>query len=87
LAIWHTKIMKQPIDLLRIIVLGVLPEFQKTGVDAVMYWEMGNRGIPKGIKYGEASWILEDNEMMNKGLTTTMLGKVYKTYRLYDKKI
>lgn len=86
-AIWHTMIMKKQIDLLRIIVLGVLPEYQKTGVDAVMYWEMGNRGIPKGIKYGEASWILEDNEMMNKGLTTTMLGKVYKTYRLYDKKI
>jgi hypothetical protein len=83
-AIWHLKIKPQKIDLLRIIVLGILPEYQKTGVDAVLYWEMGSRGLPKGIKYGEASWILEDNEMMNKGLTTTMLGKVYKKYRLYD---
>ncbi len=83
-AIWQMFVVKKKIDLLRIIVLGILPEYQKTGVDAVLYWEMGSRGLPKGIKYGEASWILEDNEMMNKGLTTTMLGKVYKTYRLYD---
>lgn len=86
-AIWQMMVVKKPINLLRIIVLGVLPEYQKTGVDAVMYWEMGMRGLPKGITQGEASWILEDNEMMNKGLTTTMLGKVYKTYRLYDKLI
>jgi GNAT superfamily N-acetyltransferase len=84
-GVWHLLTKKSKIDLLRIIVLGVLPEYQKTGVDAVLYWEMGSRGLPKGIKYGEASWILEDNEMMNRGLTTTMLGKVYKTYRLFDK--
>ena len=73
--------------MLRIIVLGVLPEYQKTGVDSVLYWEMGTRGVPKGITQGEASWILEDNEMMKKGLTTTMKGKVYKTYRLYQKSL
>lgn len=86
-GIWHLLTKKKKIDLLRIIVLGILPQYQRTGADAVLYWELGTRGKPKGIKYGEASWILEDNEMMNKGLTTTMLGKVYKTYRLYQKTI
>jgi hypothetical protein len=75
---------KKTINLLRIIVLGVLPEFQKHGVDAVLYQEIGARGLPKGIQYGEASWILEDNEPMKKALTTTMHGKVYKTYRMYQ---
>ncbi|MFY8160423.1 MAG: hypothetical protein ACOVNU_03770 [Candidatus Kapaibacteriota bacterium] len=86
-GLWHLLTKKSKINMLRIIVLGVLPEYQKTGVDSVLYWEMGTRGIPKGITQGEASWILEDNEMMKKGLTTTMKGKVYKTYRLYQKKI
>lgn len=83
-GIWHLLTKKKKINLLRIIVLGILPQYQRTGADAVLYWELGTRGKPKGIEYGEASWILEDNEMMNKGLTTTMLGKVYKTYRLYQ---
>jgi len=84
-GIWNLLTKKSKINMLRIIVLGVLPEYQKTGVDSVLYWEMGTRGVPKGITQGEASWILEDNEMMKKGLTTTMKGKVYKTYRLYEK--
>ena len=83
-ALWHLLTKKKTINLLRIIVLGVLPEYQKHGVDAVLYQEIGARGLPKGIQYGEASWILEDNEPMKKALTTTMHGKVYKTYRMYQ---
>jgi len=86
-AIWHLLTKKKKITLLRIIVLGVLPEYQKTGIDAVMYYEFALRGREKGITHGEASWILEDNEMMNRALTVTMNGKVYKTYRLYEKGI
>lgn len=83
-ALWHLFTKKSSINLLRIIVLGVLPEFQKHGVDAVLYQEIGARGLPKGIQYGEASWILEDNEPMKKALTTTMHGTIYKTYRMYQ---
>jgi hypothetical protein len=86
-AIWHLYTKRKKIDRLRIIVLGVVPEFQKIGIDSVMYYEFHERGIKKGIKTGEASWILEDNEMMNRGLTTVMNGKIYKTYRLYEKTI
>lgn len=83
-ALWHLFTKKSSINLLRIIVLGVLPEYQKHGVDAVLYQEIGARGLPKGIQYGEASWILEDNEPMKKALTTTMHGTIYKTYRMYQ---
>ncbi|MFC2131914.1 hypothetical protein ACFLSQ_10810 [Bacteroidota bacterium] len=86
-AIWHLLTKRKKIKWLRIIVLGVKPEYQKIGVDAVMYYEFLDRGTKKGITNGEASWILEDNDMMNRGLTTTMNGEVYKIYRLYDKEI
>ena len=86
-GVWHLLTKKKKMTIQRIIVLGVLPEFQKTGVDAVMYYESGMRGAELNLRIGEASWILEDNEMMNKGLTTTMLGEVYKKYRIFEKKI
>jgi GNAT superfamily N-acetyltransferase len=77
---------KKKIKWSRIITLGVIPEYQKKGLDAVFYWEIVNRAHNIGIDLGEASWILEDNEMMNRG-AKVMNGEVYKTYRIYDKKI
>ncbi len=86
-ALYHILTKKKKIKFIRIIALGIIPEFQKTGIDAVLYYELGKRGIDLGYEFGEASWVLEDNEMMNKGLTSTMNGKVYKIYRLYEKNL
>ncbi|MDT3740536.1 MAG: hypothetical protein RO257_13675 [Candidatus Kapabacteria bacterium] len=86
-AIWNMLTRKKEITIMRIIVLGILPEFQRTGIDAVIYYESGERSHALGMDIGEASWILEDNEMMNRGLTTTMSGQVYKKYRIYEKNI
>ena len=82
---YHLLTKKKKIQYMRIIILGVLPEFQKTGVDSVLYYEIGKRGGAAGFKFGEASWILEDNTMMNRGLTQTMNGELYKKYKLYEK--
>ncbi len=84
---YHLLTKSKTIDLCRIIVLGVLPEFRNAGIDAAMYMEIGERAKQRGILKGEASWILESNEMMNKGLTSTMHGERYRTYRLYDKSL
>lgn len=86
-AVWCLLTKKKKIDLTRIIVLGVLPEYQSTGVDAVLYYEIGETAYELNMPKGEASWILEDNEMMRRGLETTMKGDVYKTYRIYQKAI
>jgi len=86
-VIWHMLTKKKHINQCRIIALGVVPEFQKTGIDVVLYFELGNRGVANGYPIGEASWILEDNEMMNRGLTTSMNADLYKKYRLYQKEI
>jgi GNAT superfamily N-acetyltransferase len=70
----------------RIITLGIIPEHQKKGLDSVFYWEIVNRAKKLGILLGEASWVLEDNEMMNRG-AQVMNGEVYKKYRVYSLKI
>ncbi|MGQ9819369.1 MAG: hypothetical protein ACUVQ1_05530 [Candidatus Kapaibacteriales bacterium] len=86
-ALYHILTKRKNIKFIRIIALGIMPEFQKTGIDAILYYELGTRAINLGYRFGEASWILEDNEMMNRALNSTMGGKIYKTYRLYQKKI
>jgi GNAT superfamily N-acetyltransferase len=70
----------------RIITLGLIPEYQKRGLDAVFYWEIVHRAEKEGIYYGEASWILEDNAMMNRG-AEVMQGELYKKYRVYEMNI
>jgi GNAT superfamily N-acetyltransferase len=74
---------KKKITWSRIITLGIIPEYQKRGLDSVFYWEIVNRARDLGIMLGEASWILEDNDMMNRG-AVTMKGELYKKYRMYD---
>ncbi len=78
---------KKKIDLVRIIILGTKPEYQKTGIDTLLYYSIGENARKIGITKGEASWVLEDNEMMNRALTQTMHAELYKTYRIYDKNI
>lgn len=80
----YTK--KKKITWARVIALGVIPEYQKKGIDGALYYECLERAAKHGIMQGEASWILEDNIMMNRG-AETMNGKVYKKYRIYQKSI
>ncbi len=77
---------KKKIKWCRILTLGLISDFQKKGLDAVFYWEIVNRAHQNGIDLGEASWILEDNDMMNRG-ADAMNGELYKKYRIYEKKI
>jgi GNAT superfamily N-acetyltransferase len=83
--LWHAKIRKK-IDGVRIITMGVVPEFQKRGIDTVFYVETFNVGVRRGYSWAEMSWVLEDNTLMNRVLE--LLGaKLYKKYRIYETKI
>lgn len=80
--LWHAKIKKE-VNSMRIITMGVKHEYQKRGIDTLFYLETFNRAVEKGYKWGELSWILEDNLMMTRA--AEMLGaKSYKTYRIYE---
>ncbi|MGB5528891.1 MAG: hypothetical protein WBQ32_02890 [Ignavibacteriaceae bacterium] len=74
---------KKKIKWARILTLGIIPEFQKKGLDTIFYWEIVNRAAKIGIRLGEASWVLEDNEMMNRGLEL-MNAERYKRYRIWE---
>jgi GNAT superfamily N-acetyltransferase len=82
--LWALKTRK--IRRARILLLGVLPEYRGKGVDAMLYHWIWTKSGERGIYWGEAGWILEDNPAMNAGLEK-MTFKVYKTYRLYDRPI
>jgi len=77
---------KKKIKCLRIVILGVLPEYQKKGLDAIMYHEIMERGMKKGMTWAEASYIVEDNLPMFKPLMN-IGGEIYKTYMVMEKNI
>jgi GNAT superfamily N-acetyltransferase len=83
--LWHWKVRKRA-EWIRVIALGVLPEFRARGVDALIYLETAKRAASKGYHWAEGSWILENNEMMNRSIRM-LGGEVYKTYRMYEKKL
>ncbi|MBW2038009.1 MAG: N-acetyltransferase [Deltaproteobacteria bacterium] len=71
------------IDEIRVLILGVKPEYQKRGIEALLYLEIFRRGQAKGYKRGEMSWVLEDNYLMQRGIEA-LGGRRYKTYRIYQ---
>jgi GNAT superfamily N-acetyltransferase len=79
---WHWKVRRQ-LDWMRVFALGVLPEYRGMGVDALMYLETAKAAFKKGYKWAEMSWILENNDMMNRAIQM-LGGRIYKTYRMYE---
>lgn len=77
---------KKKINNLRVIIMGVKPEFQKKGIDSVFYLETIKNGNKNGYRGAEISWVLEDNMPMR--MTAEKLGAhIYKTYRIYKKSL
>jgi len=79
---WHTKI-RNKIDSLRFITFGVIPEFQKRAVDSMMYIHSYKKGVEKGYRSAEISWVLETNDLMCRA--AEQMGAVYyKKYRIME---
>lgn len=74
------------VNYVRVLALGVLPEYRKAGIEAVFYSEIIEKAAAKKLRGGEASWILENNELMNNGLKK-LNAQPYKKYRLFEKAI
>jgi GNAT superfamily N-acetyltransferase len=69
---------------LRVLLLGVLPEWQGRGIDALLYRRVWDAARAKGFDWAEAGWVLEDNHAMINGLQR-MGFRRYKTYRIYER--
>ncbi len=77
--LWH----RRTIDGLRMMAMGVMPGYRQMGVDTYLCHETIARGLAKGYRRLEMSWILASNEPMN--LVLRKIGaEVSKTYELYD---
>lgn len=81
---WHYLNRKRIVDRVRVGFLGVKPEHQHTGVAAALYVEHFETAARTPLKKGEAGWILETNEAMNRGLEA-MGGRIVKRYRVYER--
>lgn len=76
--LWH----RRKIDRVRVLTLGLKPEYQRKGIDALFYLTIYQNGLEAGMHRAEAGWILEDNWGMRRGLER-LGGYVHKTYRVY----
>ncbi|MBN1272165.1 MAG: GNAT family N-acetyltransferase [Candidatus Aminicenantes bacterium] len=77
---------KNKIKGMRAVVFGILKEYRNTGVSYLLYSELNKRGIERGYQWCETSWQLEDNDAVNR-FTESIGGKLYKKYRIFEKKI
>jgi GNAT superfamily N-acetyltransferase len=77
---------KRKIDYARTILMGVVPEHRKIGVDVALVYKMMQGAFAKGVTAGECSWILADNEAMNRILESYGADR-YKTYRVFEKAV
>jgi GNAT superfamily N-acetyltransferase len=67
----------------RVLILGVVPEYRRRRIDMMLYNHIWRTALRKGIVGGEFSWILEDNLLIRRALER-LGARVYKIYRLYD---
>ncbi len=74
---------RRKITYARTLLLGVLPEHRRKGVDLMMILRSYKAAVRGGITAGECSWILEDNLVMN-NILEKFGARIYRTYRIYD---
>lgn len=86
LGILKFFLYRKKIKGMRGIVFGVLNEYRRTGLSYLLYSELEKNAQTKGYEWAETSWQLEDNEAINKFIASVG-GKVYKKYRMYEKRI
>jgi hypothetical protein len=68
----------------RVVTLGVKGPWRQSGIQSIMMADSLRFLLGKGYTGAEVSWLLEDNELV---IAAVRLwgGKLYKTYRIYEK--
>ncbi len=85
-GIFKFLMKKKKINVLRVIIMGVNVEYHRKGIDAIFYQNIIKTGNKKNIIGGEISWVLEDNYAMVQA-AEKLGANIYKTYRIFDKKL
>jgi GNAT superfamily N-acetyltransferase len=85
-TIFDLLLNKSKTKRVRVILLGVIESYRKMGIEAIFFAKMIETARANGVLGGEASWILENNVMMNQA-AINLNGKPYRTYRIYGKQL
>lgn len=80
--LWHTKV-RNKIDGVRTLIMGVIPDYQKRGVDNLLHVRTWRNGVARGYYWSELSWVLETNQLM-RSIATNLGAEEYKTYRMME---
>jgi hypothetical protein len=74
------------IKTVRVVTLGIKKTHRLSGIQSIMMADSLRFLLKKGYTGAEVSWLLEDNELVI-GSVRLWGGKLYKTYRMYEKPI
>lgn len=78
----HMLFGRRSIKRVRTLLMGVVPEYRLSGIDALLVYDTFERGLARGYRSGEMSWVLEDNVLMRRPLERigAQIGKIYRIY-------
>jgi GNAT superfamily N-acetyltransferase len=79
---WKLLTGMKKIKYARLVTLGVIPEYRKRGLEALLFVETVVQAKKLGMNGGEIGWTLEDNTLINRAIES-MDGKLDRKYRLY----
>jgi GNAT superfamily N-acetyltransferase len=85
-GIFKLLFRKSKITTLRVMMLGVVEEYRKLGIEACLYGKIIRNAEGTPIIKAECSWMLEHNYLMNHAIEQ-INGKAYKRYRIFEKAI
>lgn len=85
-GIFKLLFQKKKIKGIRIMLLGVVDGYRKMGIEACLYGLIIKAFQEKNMEYAEASWTLDDNQLINKAIEQ-INGIPYRKYRIFEKEI
>ena len=70
----------------RVLTLGIKKDYRMRGIQSIMFEKSLQAALKRRYVGCEVSWLLEDNDLI---IRTVRLwgGRLYKTYRMYDRSI
>lgn len=79
---WRLLTGRKRIQWARLIALGILPEYRRKGIEALLSIQTALRAKTRGIRGGEVGWTLEDNVLINRTIEA-FGGRLDRRYRLF----
>ncbi len=84
---FHLLFGRKRLDAMRIFGAAVLPEYRHVGIIPVLFLQYLRNSKALGYYWGELSWVAEDNTASIATLDAAFKPRLYKRYRIYQRKL